>query len=797
MKKEILSVIFLAMAALTVSAQDDMSQRVLFDDGWMFHLGDKLLVNGKVDNRQGWEEAPLPHDWSIALPIDSAAASGNDGGYRQNGTGWYVKQFKLKDEYLHKRVLLYFEGVYMNSQVFVNGNLAGGHPYGYSSFYVNITPYLVKGKNTIGVHVDNSHQKNSRWYSGSGIYRHVWLVPQEDVHFQNDGVWVETPDEQTVVVKSVVENTASQEAEFEWVADIGGAGEVRKTITVAPGEEQQVEQMFRLGNIKLWSPDEPQLYTANVRLVAGGEAFEQKSVRFGVRTIKWSAEEGLQLNGKSIKLFGACVHHDNGLLGAAAFDEAEYRKVRLLKQAGFNAVRTSHNPPSPAFLNACDELGLLVIDEAFDGWREKKTDYDYSQLFDKWRFYDLDMMVRRDRNHPSVFCWSIGNEILERKSEQAVQWAREMRDYIRTIDRTRPVTQALASWDNDWEIYDPLASQHDIVGYNYLIQKAESDHQRVSWRVMMQTESFPRDVWRNHKAVEEHPYVVGDFVWTGIDYIGESGIGRSYYEGEVPGEHWERPIYPWTGSYCGDIDITGQRKPISYYREIVWKKPGGVYIGVREPDGYKGKIKETLWGTWPTEHSWDWPGWEGKPITVEVYTGYPVVRLYLNDELVGEALTEEHKATFTIKYQPGVLRAEPRHENGGSVMAEDIIRTAGQPYALMMQADGASRSGDSSCNYSLSNGNLVFVDVNVCDVRDVVCTKSDLPLEFSVKGPAEIIAVGNADPRSTAGHSTTECQAYRGHAQCILRTEGKKGTVRLRVKAPDMEEQELTIKVGE
>ena len=566
MKKTIIFVVLLTVVALTVSAQGNMSQRVLFDDGWMFHLGDKLLVNGKVDNRQGWEEATLPHDWSIALPIDRDAASGNDGGYRQNGSGWYVKQFKLNDAYLHKRVQLYFEGVYMNSQVYVNGNLAGGHPYGYSSFYVDITPYLVKGKNTIGVHVDNKQQKNSRWYTGSGIYRHVWLVTQEDVHFQNDGVWVETPDEQTVVVKSVIENVASQEAEFEWVADIGGAGEVRKTITIAPGEEHQVEQVFRLGNIKLWSPDQPQLYTANVRLVAGGEAFEEKSVRFGVRTIQWSAEQGLLLNGKSIKLFGACVHHDNGLLGAAAYDDAEFRKVRLLKQAGFNAVRTSHNPPSPAFLDACDELGLLVIDEAFDGWREKKTDYDYSVLFDKWRFYDLDMMVRRDRNHPSVFCWSIGNEIIERKSEQAVQWAREMRDYIRTIDRTRPVTQALAAWDNDWEIYDALASQHDIIGYNYLLHKAEGDHKRVPWRVIMQTESFPRDVWKNHVAVEEHTYVVGDFVWTGIDYLGESGIGRSYYEGEVAGEHWERPLYPWTGSYCGDIDITGQRKPISYYR---------------------------------------------------------------------------------------------------------------------------------------------------------------------------------------------------------------------------------------
>ncbi|MBQ8656075.1 MAG: DUF4982 domain-containing protein [Prevotella sp.] len=775
----------LTITSLTAAAQDDVPQRARFDQGWMFHLGDKLLVDGKVDNRQGWEQVSLPHDWSIALPLDRDAVSAGDGGYRQNGSAWYVKQFELEDAYLHKRVQLYFEGVYMNATVYVNGQLAGGHPYGYSSFFVDITRFLVKGKNTVGVHVDNSHQRNSRWYSGAGIYRHVWLLAQEEVHFQNHGVWVETPDTSTVVVKTVIENTAAQPAEFEWVVDINGAGEVRKTVQLDAGAEQQVEQSFRLSNIKLWTPDSPQLYWANARLVAGGEAFEQQSVRFGVRTLDWNAEHGLLLNGKPVKLFGACVHHDNGLLGAAAYDDAELRKVRLLKEAGFNAVRTSHNPPSPAFLDACDELGLLVIDEAFDGWREKKTDHDYSELFDQWRFYDLDMMVRRDRNHPSIFCWSIGNEIIERKSEDAVQWAREMRDYIRTIDRTRPVTQALAAWDNDWEIYDPLASQHDIIGYNYLIHKAEGDHQRVPWRVIMQTESYPRDVWQSCRAVQDHPYVVGDFVWTGIDYLGESGIGRSYYEGEVAGEHWERPMWPWNAAYCGDIDLTGERKPVSYYREIVWQRPGNVYIGVREPDGYKGKIKETLWGTWPTEHSWDWPGWEGKPITVEVYTGHPIVRLYLNDELVGEARTSEHKATFTVNYQPGTLRAVPYREGGVPTMAEDHITTAGEPATIRLE--------HSTLHPSPST--LIYVSVDMTDPYGQRCTKSDAEFSFSVKGPADVLAVGNADPRNTSGHSTTQCRAYHGHALCILKLTGKKGKVRLTVESPGLEEQTLTLDV--
>jgi beta-galactosidase len=404
----------------------------------------------------------------------------------------------------------------------------------------------------------------------------------------------------------------------------------------------------------LWSPDDPYLYEAEIE----EPGCDLVKISYGIRTINYDAEHGLKLNGKPLKLNGACVHHDNGILGAAAYDDAEFRKALLMKEAGFNAVRTSHNPPSEAFLSACDKVGLLVIDESFDGWRDKKNDFDYHTLIDQWWQRDIDAMVCRDRLHPSVFCWSIGNEVIERKKIEVIKTARQMAERIRALDlQKRPVTSALAAWDRDWDIYDPLAAEHDIVGYNYMIHMAESDHARVPGRVMMQTESFPRDAWRNYQYVQNHTYILGDFVWTGLDYLGESGIGRYYYDGEVPGESWERPLYPWHGAYCGDVDLTGHRKPISFYRSLLWNG-ASTSMFVREPEGYRGKVKTTMWGTWPTTESWTWPGWEGKSIEVEVYSQQPPVKLYLNDKLIAEQETKEKKTMFTLPYQPGTLRAE-------------------------------------------------------------------------------------------------------------------------------------------
>lgn len=724
-----------------VTAATSLPRKQLLNDQWQFVQNDSDFTKA--------QNVTLPHDWSICHRFDVNAPAGNDGAYLPTGKGWYRRTLTLGNAYAGKKIRLYFEGVYMNSQVFVNGHKAGGWPYGYSSFWVDATPYINMGRNEIVVSVDNAQQKNCRWYSGSGIYRNVWLVTTPKTYIDDWSVQVTTPDIHHVNLSATV---------------------IREDGTTFP-----LERTIEVEEPRLWSPDDPYLYEAELAVPDG----DKLSVKYGIRTIDYDAERGLLLNGKSIKLNGACLHHDNGILGAAAYDEAEYRKARLMKEAGFNAVRTSHNPPSEAFLKACDEVGLLVIDEAFDGWREHKNEniYDYSTLFDAWWQRDVDAMVCRDRLHPSIFCWSIGNEVIERKKIEVVKTAHLLATRIRELDpQRRPVTSALAAWDRDWDIYDPLAAEHDIVGYNYLIFKAEGDHERVPSRMMMQTESYPRDAWSNYRMTMDHSYIFGDFVWTGLDYLGESGIGRYYYEGEVPGESWERPLYPWHAAYCGDVDLTGKRKPVSYYRSLLWNG-GKTYMAVREPDGYHGKVKTSMWSTWPTTDSWNWPGWEGKPIEVEVYTREPKVSLYLNDQLIGEQATAEMKATFSLPYQAGTLRAV-----AGTEQCE--IQTAGTPAAIRLTADKTV----------LSRNGLAFVTVEIVDGEGrVVPTAGDL-LTFAVSGNASLLAVGNADVKDEDPYFDNTHHVWQGRALAVVRHVGKQGKATLTVTAQGLPTSRLVFK---
>lgn len=724
-----------------VTAATSLPRKQLLNDQWQFVQNDSDFTKA--------QNVTLPHDWSICHRFDVNAPAGNDGAYLPTGKGWYRRTLTLGKAYAGKKIRLYFEGVYMNSQVFVNGHKAGGWPYGYSSFWVDATPYINIGRNEIVVSVDNAQQKNCRWYSGSGIYRNVWLVTTPKTYIDDWSIRVTMPDIHHVNLSATV------------IREDGTSYPLERTIEVeAP---------------RLWSPDDPYLYEAELAVPGG----DKLNVSYGIRTIDYDVERGLLLNGKPIKLNGACLHHDNGILGAAAYDEAEYRKARLMKEAGFNAVRTSHNPPSEAFLKACDEVGLLVIDEAFDGWREHKNEnvYDYSTLFDAWWQRDVDAMVCRDRLHPSIFCWSIGNEVIERKKIEVVKTAHLLATRIRELDpQHRPVTSALAAWDRDWDIYDPLAAEHDIVGYNYLIFKAEGDHGRVPSRMMMQTESYPRDAWSNYRMTMDHSYIFGDFVWTGLDYLGESGIGRYYYEGEVPGESWERPLYPWHAAYCGDVDLTGKRKPVSYYRSLLWNG-GTTYMAVREPDGYHGKVKTSMWSTWPTTDSWNWPGWEGKPIEVEVYTREPKVSLYLNDQLIGEQATAEMKATFSLPYQAGTLRAV-----AGTEQCE--IQTAGTPAAIRLTADKTV----------LSRNGLAFVTVEIVDGEGrVVPTAGDL-LTFAVSGNASLLAVGNADVKDEDPYFDNTHHVWQGRALAVVRHVGKQGKATLTVTAQGLPTSRLVFK---
>ena len=780
------------IVALTACQAAQIERKQLFDNDWLFALNDTA----------SWRKVSLPHDWSIEASFDAQAPAGNDGGYLPTGRGFYRKTFSLGRDYAGRRLRLYFEGVYMNAEVYVNGQRAGGHPYGYSSFFVDLTPFYKIGTNTVDVRVDNSRQKNCRWYSGSGIYRHVWLLTTGQSYI----------DEWSVGVTSQVE---SQSATVQVSADV----------VFADGQRKPVSRTLHIDTPHLWSPDDPYLYHTTIE--AEGDRLP---VSFGLRTVSYSATEGLLLNGVPTVLNGACIHHDNGILGAAAYDDAERRKVRLLKEAGFNAVRTSHNPPSEAFLTACDELGLLVIDEAFDGWRESKNAHDYHELIDQWWRQDLSAMVLRDRLHPSIFCWSIGNEVIERKKIEVVRTAHQMATLCRELDpERRPVTSALAAWDADWEIYDPLAAEHDIVGYNYMIHKSTDDHQRVPSRVMMQTESYPRDAWQNYRKVADEPWVIGDFVWTGIDYLGESGIGRWYYEGDTPGEHYERPLFPWHAAYCGDIDLTGLRKPISHYREMLWHEtlsspsslllpPSSlltVYMAVREPDGYEsavhpdshhGPVRETLWGTWPTFESWNWPGWEGRPIDVEVYSKAPAVRLLLNDELIAEkqnSADNAYRLVFTLPYQPGTLRAEAVAATDLTTgPATTVLRTAASPAAIRLTADRQQLAANGQ--------DLAFVTVELTDADGTLNPIADNLLTATLSGDADLLAFGNADIKDATPYTHPFCDspdlnasrtksqrldhhAWKGRALIVVKARQKRSSVRLTVSSKGLKPATVTL----
>ena len=724
--------------ALCASVGAIAQTQTLFDDGWQFtREGKTVTVN-------------LPHDWDIyEAPNPATGATGTGGGWYPGGKGEYRKTFKTPDADVVK---LYFEGVYQKAEVFVNGQKAGQHAYGYTPFTVDITPYLNKASNLneVVVKVNNSEQPNCRWYSGSGIYRHVWLQTKRKQYIDEWSVSVATPDIHTVNIKAEV--------------------------VMADGSRKPIEKTLHVEQPHLWSPDDPYLYTTTIE--AEGDVLP---VTYGIRTIEYSAEKGFVLNGKPILINGACVHHDDGVLGAMAFDAAEIRKVKLMKEAGFNLIRTSHNPTTRAFLDACDSLGMLVIDEAFDGWRTQKTPYDYSTLIDSCYRADIQAMVKRDRNHPSVICWSIGNEVIERKDIRVITTARQLKQAILEEDQTRPVTEALCSWDSDWEIYDPHAEVLDVVGYNYMIHKHASDHQRDPRRVMWQTESFPRDAFKNWALTHDHPYIVGDIVWTGLDYLGESGIGRYYYEGERPGEHYVDGGQPdWHGAYCGDVDITGWRKPISHYREMLWNSNISpltanssplLYMAVREPDDYQGKIKETAWSVWPTWESWNWIGWEGKPVEVEVYTKAPEVKLYLNDKLVDRKTVNREtafKAVFQVPYEAGTLRAEA---GGKSV----TLTTAGAPARLRLTPDRRVITADGQ--------DLAYVTIEVVDSNGNVCPDAAIHCEAIVKGQGSLLAFASADLKDREPYTSPKVTTWKGRALLVVRSTQKNGRAQVSIKS--------------
>jgi beta-galactosidase len=778
-------------------------QRQPFNKAWRFHLGDPERARRRKPDDTTWRVLDLPHDWSIELDRSPDAPSKESNGFFQMGRGWYRKTFAAPAEWQDKKVFIEFEGIYMNAEVWLNDDFLGRHPYGYTSFQYDLTPYLKIGEdNVLTVVVDNDCQLNSRWYSGSGIYRHVWLKVAAPVHIAHWGVAVTTPEVSETAATVQVETTVDNETEVSKSVTVhthvvGPADVVLKsvstTISIKSDSSDLCQQTIEISEPQLWSPNSPSLYRLDTEIALNDVVVDTSSTTLGIRSLSFSADKGFLLNGIEMKLRGGCVHHDNGVMGSASYRRSEERKVEVLKASDYNAVRCAHNPPSPAFLDACDRLGMLVIDEAFDCWRQGKNPYDYHVAFDDWWQRDIDSMVKRDRNHPSIIMWSIGNEVRERDGRSGgAEIAQALSNRIREIDPTRPVTAAIngphGAWP--WERTDAVFEALDVGGYNYQEAQYRSDHERHPDRIMYGAESLPQEALEHWEAVEELPYVIGDFVWTSLDYLGEAGIGRVYIEAE------DSPFlgaYPWHQANCGDLDLCGFKRPQSYYRDILWKRGssrdgvgGDIYIAVHEPTP-EGKTQTiTRWG-WPLVHpSWTWPGRKGETFTVDVYSACEEAELLLNERSLGKQPTgreQRYIATFEVPYTPGVLRAIGY--DAGRPVATWELQTVGSPASIRLIPDRTKLQA--------TGADLSFVTVEVVDAQGRIDPNAGHEIYFTVQGEGVIAAVGSGNPVSEESYRGNQRSVYEGRCLVAVKTTGTLGTITLRAQADGLDPAEITL----
>jgi len=772
-----------------------------FDSGWRFHRGGALSAENPNFDDSKWCMIDLPHDWSIedlpgtGSPFNRDAISQVSGGFTTGGTGWYRKTFDISAGQSSKRIVLQFDGIYMNPEIWINGVSLGNHPYGYTSFWFDITDKVKFGSpNVLAVKVINEGE-NSRWYSGSGIYRHVWLKVLEPVHVAQWGTSITTPEVKVgsakVSIKTKVNNQSANALKVRVITRVLNSIGVETSTTES---EQIIDQegVFEFGqdilitNPDLWSTESPVLYTAINEVYTGDRLVDRVDTKFGVRTIQFDAENGFQLNGKVMKLKGGCFHHDNGPLGSKSYDRAEERRVELLKASGFNAIRCSHNPPSSAFLDACDRLGILVIDEAFDMWQNPKNPNDYHLYFEKWWQKDLESMVFHDRNHPCIILWSIGNEIPGMNTPEIVRTAQMLADFVRKTDPTRPVIAAVNNLNPD---KDPYFATLDVAGYNYgsggdhLKENIfKADHQRVPSRVMIQTESYPLEAFKSWMDVLDHPWLPGDFVWTAFDYIGEASIGwRGYWQ--------EQNFFPWNLAYCGDLDICGWKRPQSYYRDALWMT-NQLSIFVKPPKpSFEPNPNRESWSKWhwfDVVADWNWKGYENFPMEVSVYSSCEEVELFLNNKSLGKKKTDrstEFKTSWEIPWQAGELKAIS-YQKGVQVNTAKL-QTADEPMQIRLTADRNEIQADGQ--------DLSYITVELTDKNGIRNPKAENLVKFEVEGPGIIVGVGNANPISTESYLAPERKAWKGRCLVVLKSEYKQGEIFLKASSTGLKPTNMVV----
>jgi beta-galactosidase len=751
---------------------------VSFDLGWKFHLGDVSGAQGATFDDSSWTALDVPHDWSVALPFNQSSAAKDGGGYLDGGLGWYRKSFTLPASASGQRLFLQFDGVYMDSTVYLNGTQVCARPYGYASFECDITSGAkLDGANLVAVKVNNQ-LPSSRWYSGSGIYRHTWLKTVNPVHVAYTGTQVSTPttssSSATVNISVSVKNdgTAEQSATVaSSVLDASGAevGKATSAATsVAAGKTADVAQTVSVSNPKLWSPSSPTMYSVVTTVSVGGTVVDTYTTPLGIRTFTFDASTGFSLNGTKMKLNGTCNHHDLGALGAAVNYRAMEKRLQMLKDMGGNALRTSHNPPTPELLDLADRLGFLVMDEAFDCWYAGKNTYDYGRFYDKWYDTDVQGYVARDRNHPSVIIWSIGNEVAQAGDKSAVQ---KLIASVHAKDTTRPTIQAYAAWVNASDI----TGLEDLVGINYAPDRYDSVHTSNPSYKMLASESSSalrsRGIYNSNntqcssyddqaagwgataeaswKNVNTRAWIAGEFIWTGFDYIGE------------PTPY----TWPAKSSYFGIIDTANFPKDVYYFYQSKWNAGGPPMV----------HIVPMNWTNWTS----------GQSVKVMVYTNADSVELFLNGKSQGSKTMDAATGhlQWSVPFATGTLEAKA--SKGGTVVASDKLQTAGAAAALTVQADRSSIVADGR--------DLSFVEVDVVDAQGVLVPQASNTIDFTISGPGTIVGVDNGNPISHESYKGTSRSAFSGKALAIIQSTTSAGTITLKAAAGSLTGGSVTI----
>ena len=819
-----LLILFVVLAAVTFRAE--AREKINFDKGWRFILADSAQMSLAMYDDSAWRMLNVPHDWAIEGDFSASAPSGNSGGALPGGVGWYRKSFEVAAADKGKLFYIDFDGVYMNAKVWINGQLLGQRPYGYSSFRFDLTPHLKFGaRNVVAVRVDNSDQPNSRWYSGCGIYRHVWLVKTEKIHVAHWGTHVVAEGNKVSVSVSIDNNTTSQQTVVVRNKIISPTGvqvaSASKKLSLNPSAKSiRSLSQLKVSRPQIWSCETPYIYKVVTTIEQNGKVVDTYETPTGFRTFKFDAEKGFSLNGKSMKINGVCQHHDLGCLGAAVNEDALYRQLRILKEMGTNAVRCSHNPPAPELLAMCDTMGLIVMDESFDMWRRRKTKNDYARFFDQWAERDLTDLVLRDRNHPSILMWSIGNEVLEQWSsadadtlsaEQAnlilnaghdastLSHGTEMSvnsllcknlcEIIRRLDNTRPITAGCNEPDPKNHLFKSGAL--DIIGFNYhhqwvkdvpknfpgkpfifsesvsalqtrgfYMMPSDSVYRApIEWWLPYQDPSFQCSAYDNMHASWSSTHEETWDVVKHNDFVGGQFIWTGFdYIGE-PTPYG----FPARSSYFGIVDLAGFPKDSYYMYQSEWTDKQVLHLFPH----------------------WNWL--DGQYIDLWCYyNNADEVELFINGRSQGvKAKKDDHEyhLMWRVKFEPGEVKAVAR--KNGKVVAEKTIRTSGAPAQLRMTSDrirfGNNPNGD----------NLAFITVEVIDKDGNLCPRADDQVFFEVEG-GRIVGVDNGNPISMERFKDTKRKAFNGKCLVVVATDG--GDVTVRAKGYQLGGSEVMVK---